>query len=61
MDQNKSNSIDLAVKLVIKEMKITCCDKFNKSHTYRAKLNETINKTAEIYQLKPMTLNRIFQ
>jgi hypothetical protein len=61
MEKNKSNSIDLAVKSVIKEMKIKCCDKLNKSNTYRAKLNETINKTAEKYQLKPRTLDRIFQ
>jgi hypothetical protein len=61
MEQNKSNTIEYAVKVVIKEMGIKTLDKFNTSNNYRQKLAETINKTAEKYQLQPKTLNRLFQ
>ena len=59
--QNKRQTIELATKVVIEEMGIKLCDKFNTSNTYQQKLQDTIKKTADKYQLKPMTLIRIFK
>ena len=61
MKQNKSSTIELATKLVIKEMNIKLLDRFRTSDNYRAKLHSTIEQTAKKYQLKPTTLIRLFQ